>query len=101
MNEKPEIPMSFNDNMAALKDSIQHLCIAIASSTPTALEATQMLTGAFALPPPFDDSYLFDDGVFDAPAVEYHIDGKSFDEWGCEIEPTLPFKNIRKGDNGD
>lgn len=95
MDDHPEFPDTFEGRMAELKHSVDRLSIAVFGNMPTVLEAYRTVMEVTARMPSFDDWLPVVDGVIDAPGVEYRADGKSFDEYGCEIEPTLPFDRLR------
>ncbi|TXH56116.1 MAG: hypothetical protein E6Q97_07225 [Desulfurellales bacterium] len=95
MGAQPDFPDTFEGRMAALRYSVDRLSISIFGSMPNVLEAYRALNAISAGLPSVDDWIPVDDGVIDAPGVEYRAGGKSFDEYGCEIDPTLPFERLR------
>lgn len=89
---QPE-PQTFDELVADMAAKLDALTInadnfaALGSGGLTVAEAAARLAVFFDVP--------VDDGVVDAPGVEYHIDGRSYNEYGVEIVPTLPFKRLR------
>ena len=87
MDSKPT-SQSFDDLCAKMA---AELAASLRASSPTMEEAAAAFTAIFG----HDwNDWDEDDGVIDAPAVEYCINGHWYDEHGCEIEPTLPFDKM-------
>lgn len=97
-------PQTFNEAMQNLRDSVDRLVINAVRGMVYTLESSVELmpvavvdgTSLYVLHSMLEQLDAQQTGIVDAPAVEFRRNGKSYDEHGCEITPTLPLQVYRR-----